>query len=303
MTTKFLKGILVSLFVSVLLVSCEKTTNEISQPEQVTPPSGTLTVLGKKLPNPYEPEIVKRAWQNVSITRPELIKDLNMDFKPTHLYIKFSPKDFNELVQLKNIYGHELDNIPAFYEYKTMGDYYRDPLAKDGQPTFQYAVINVDEKIPDVVEYEILEQLILLDYSEKDAFYTKYGEDIITRLQDECYRISGLIDFMYSNGNSARSNLLWTPSGHIKFKDENDYSTGCNNAVAAVGATVKFLDPLYIPKIQSVETGSDGKFKAKRKVAGKVKYRVKFKGLESTSSNISNTPYKIIFCDGSIVSF
>lgn len=283
MTKHFFKGCLAVLIVTILLVSCEKTTNLVPQHEEIRVPTKTMTVLGRKLPNPYSPENVKLAWENLKKSNPDVTKGINMDFAPTHLYVKFAPKDVNELKLLKSTYGHDLYDIPAFYEYTTMGDYYTDPAIKEGMPTYHYTTLAIDAKLPSNIEYEILEQLILLNIEEKVNNSLKYNEAFYDALLNEMYSVTRLTEYMYETTGSRGVLSKWRPSGRLTY-----FASGTPYA----NVYVRLHDFLFIPMINTGMTSNqDGNYNLGRDIRGKVFYRVHWGTNDFSVSNFINRAY------------
>ena len=123
-----------------------------------------MTVLGRRLKNPYSVENMRKALENLSPKTRAGITD--MDIQPTHYYVKFHPRSSEELdliLQDSTIIWYD---IPLDYEIEEYGSYYHDPTIPDSLPTFQYASIEV-AKWPAGstigVDYEILSDLFIPD--------------------------------------------------------------------------------------------------------------------------------------------
>lgn len=289
MITNIIKRFIVLCLVTTALMSCESPANEDLMPAQSAAPTQVMTVLGKKLPNPHAPGVVRQAFENVKNSNPEIMQHVTMDFNPTHVYVKFFPKDHDELAVLEQMYGFELDNIPAFYEFETLGDYYHDPAISKNSPTYQYATLAVDVKLPSNVHYEILEQLRLLDESEQINVTFKNGENLMILLQREQYKLTGLTELPYGGVDLQNANvfemkgILWRPNGDVR---ENFWRGG---STPMSGIFVRMHDIVYIPLINTgMTTGNDGKFRCDRRIAVEARYRVRFSSTESFTSNLRN---------------
>ncbi len=203
-STNLIKGVSVLFFASTLLLSCKKTIIEQTLPSENAETTQVMTILGKKLPNVHAPENIKLAWEYLKKSDPELTNGVNIDFNPTHQYVKFAPKDYKELKVLQKMYGIDLYDSPAFYEFKLEGEYYHDPSVKNGTPTYQYATLEVGRKLPANIKYELLEHLLLFDTSEESLRLKKLSEGLIFSLEYESCRIKGMNDLAYVKGDPMK---------------------------------------------------------------------------------------------------
>ena len=128
--------------------------------------------LGKKLENPYSVTNMKKAFKSLkakstlattSANASTLSNDVEIAIKPTHLYVKFIPKNDEELSILERDSTLILYSYPLDYEIIEGDGDYRDPNVPEGQPTYQYCAVKVDKKLPTEVESEILEELFIPD--------------------------------------------------------------------------------------------------------------------------------------------
>ena len=84
------------------------------------------TVLGGKLENPYSVDNMRKAYAN---KRASVINFPKMDIRANHLYVRFLPKNEEELEKL---YAHESEDFilfdhPLDYEIAEQGNFYHDP--------------------------------------------------------------------------------------------------------------------------------------------------------------------------------
>ncbi len=112
-----------------------------------------MIVLGDRLENPYVTENVRKAFASLYPTKSS---DL---VRTTNLYVRFLPKDNDEYQLLKKM-GVDMLDHPVDYEIVEEGDYYQDPSLGDGAITWQYAVVPIDFKFPDV-RHEILDECFI----------------------------------------------------------------------------------------------------------------------------------------------
>lgn len=145
--------------------------------------SGDKIVLGKQLGNPYNISNMKQAFKNITkkkvSVRFAMHKTVDQEgdtleyieipeelIRITHKYIKFIPKNEEELDALKKDSTLVLFDFPLDYEIEEEGDYYHDPNVADSIPTPQYATIKLSQKITDTIQYELLSEPYL---PEEDA--------------------------------------------------------------------------------------------------------------------------------------
>lgn len=157
--------------IALLLVSCQNELpidlvqpdfTQIAEQQEEFVPSDGMIQLGRKLENPYSLENMRKA---LDLLPTESRSGFSAeDIQPTHLYVKFKPKNVDELDAMLwsdsslDFYDHPLD-----YEVVSGGRYYHDPSLPEGVPTYYYVSIPVGHPIPEVCEYEILEELYIPD--------------------------------------------------------------------------------------------------------------------------------------------
>ena len=182
-----------------------------------------LIQLGEKLQIPYTVENMQKAWDNIN-SNARVTEDV--DIQTTHLYIKFIPKNEQELEILKDDSTLILYDYPLDYEIAEGGVYYRDPSIPEGQPTPQYCAVKVNKILPQRVEYELLAELFIPDDYSDEENARLASDDLIDALVDEALRITdNLDDENVSNGRVTRSK--WTPRGNILlFDDALNRTTG-----------------------------------------------------------------------------
>jgi hypothetical protein len=182
--------------------------------------------LGKKLENPYSVENMQRALENLkksNVSAKTTTSGLNVE--TTHLYVKFIPKNEDELSILKRDPTFVLYEYPLDYEIAEGGYFYRDPEVPKGQPTYQYCAVKVDKKLPSGVENEILEELFIPDEDNNDDATSRkafsYGN--VEALVDEALRITNNLpntDLQNQKSLFARRSK-WRPAGTIRVWDDN----------------------------------------------------------------------------------
>ena len=156
----------------VLLSSCEnelpveldvlpipEDNNLVCEDESFVPYEGMMQ-LGEKLENPYSVTNMRRALELLPAeSRNGYVAE---DVQPTHLYVKFKPANVDELDALYwSDESLDFYSFPLDYERIQNGSYYHDPSLPADVPTYQYVSIPVERPIPDVCDYEILEELYI----------------------------------------------------------------------------------------------------------------------------------------------
>lgn len=135
-----------------------------------------MTVLGQELQDPYRIDIMRQAYSNLTGAKEQL--------QPTHLYMRFLPKNEDEYDALK-YNGLELFDIPLNYEIAQPGTHYHDPSLPAEAITWQYAVIPVGQAFPENIEHELLYEAFIPDH---DADGSKSG--LLERLEIEAMRLT-----------------------------------------------------------------------------------------------------------------
>jgi hypothetical protein len=248
--------------IGVLMYSCQKDDfhNENREQQSNFSVANIDVVLGKKLQNPYSVTNMKKALNNLKSTSKKIAattsgsvkatmsNDFEIDIKPTHLYIKFIPKNEEELSILQNDSTLILYSYPLDYEIIEGGGDYRDPEVPEGQPTYQYCAIKVDKKLPTEVESEILEELFIPDEEDTEESTSDTAGKIkflglstndgsIEALVDEALRITNNLDNIDEGIDDTTDNQSdiqarffkrrskWRPAGTIKVWDDDVVST------------------------------------------------------------------------------
>jgi hypothetical protein len=250
MKQKF-KNIALGLFLATVVSSC--TENEPHLPESTNASSnkGAAIELGKKLENPYSVANMKKALANLrkSKLNAKMATD-DIEITATHLYLKFTPKNEQELDLLQTdstivFYDHPLD-----YEIAVSGDYYRDPNIPEDQPTPLYCAVKVNTpiaqgngkikgntKVMETVEKAILEELFIPDENfdtDENGTTNKTANPamrkingkmvsvaLIEALVTEALRITNNLDKPSTQNKTAKTmDNSWRPAGRIRVWDD-----------------------------------------------------------------------------------
>lgn len=233
------------LLVILFLGSCQK--EDVSMPkvppaseENIAQTAG-MTILGRRLENPYSVESMRKALRNLApATRSGITDDA---IQTTHYYVKFKPKNLQELDLIKQDSTINWYDIPLDYEIEQYGTYYHDPSVPDTLPTYQYASIEV-AKWPEVkgtgVNYEILSELFIPDEDkdESENPITRVGngwsEELADALVEESLRMTGNDGMGYDAGVQTRARSKWRPAGKITYYDDQ-----VNKTIGLEGIKVK----------------------------------------------------------------
>lgn len=217
-----------------LIASCNNDEPNLTENTHSSSEKGVPIKLGKKLENPYSIENMQKALGNLKSSKVSAKSSSDNDIKitTTHLYLRFKPKNQEELNILKVDSTLVLYDYPLDYEITEIGDFYKDPEVTGDQPTYQYCAVAVDKKIPEGLEHELLAKLFIPDeYSDQSTDSKRssksYSTDMVDALVDEALRITNNLKEANIQGKSsltARSSK-WRPSGTIKVWDDvlNDY--------------------------------------------------------------------------------
>lgn len=99
------------------------------------------------LENPYALDLMQDIYDDY---------DGNTDLRPTDLYVRFKPKNADQMNSLRNmgleLFDHPLDlDIPEGVEYV-------DPTIPEGEPTWLFTTVKPNFAFPTGITYEILEE-------------------------------------------------------------------------------------------------------------------------------------------------
>jgi hypothetical protein len=177
-----------------------------------------MIVLGKQLDDPYAFTNMQKAYQNLVAKG---IKSDIGDLAPTHLYIRFLPKDEEEWATLKRDTILALYDFPLNYEIASTGTFYHDPSLPDSAVTWQYCVIPLDHKITDVFSEKLYEVFIP---PFEDSISTGQKGDLnefYAKLEYESIRLTGNLQAIEEqNGSKGILSSKYTPKGTILVEDD-----------------------------------------------------------------------------------
>ena len=179
---------------------------------------GNAMQLGEQLENPYSVENMQKAYDGL-VANGKLKQKSNVVIKATHYYVRFLPKDGEELGLLNTDTSIHLFDYPLDVEIEQEGVYYHDPSLPDSAITWQYTVVPINFKFPSI-HYEKLADLFLNDEDRSKS--NPIDEDIYEQLEDEALRITGNME---KETNSSDKDFKgkwskWNPDGYIKVYDD-----------------------------------------------------------------------------------
>ncbi len=188
-----------------------------------------MTKLGEQLENPYSVENMKKALESLNASNPNgRTNGEEPEITTTHLYIRFKPKDEDELSALKRDSTLILYDYPLDYEIEEEGDFYHDPDIPVDQPTCQYCAVEVEKELPVGVDYELLAELFIPDedsdeYDEDNAEGRIASSEFIDALVDKSLVLTGNLvkEDVSVGGYSNARRSKWRPSGTIRVWDDN----------------------------------------------------------------------------------
>ncbi|HRI28017.1 MAG TPA: hypothetical protein PK239_12355 [Chitinophagales bacterium] len=114
------------------------------------------TILGQQLPNPYHVTVMTEAYN--LLYEPD-VPSLN----PTHLYLRFLPRNAEEAAVLFQT-EFELFDVPLDYNIEQPGTYYQDPSLNNPNLAWFYTVVPAKTTLPAHIQTEVLAPLVLAPY-------------------------------------------------------------------------------------------------------------------------------------------
>ena len=221
---------------------------------------GTLR-LGKKIPNPYSLKVVQQAYN-------ELAEQSGLrsceTIAPTHLYLKFAPKNLEELRLLESDTTLYFYNYPLDVELIGEGGGYHDPSLPDSVPTYQYVCVPIDHPLPEV-EYEVLDEIY---YEEDDEAELRSGRAISwEQLEEKAYLLAG--DSSIISTPETRGSKQWRAQGFLYYYDSKK---GAREPLVGVPVRMRY----HLITYQNC-TDKNGYFRSEKMRRGDCKYSIEWK--------------------------
>jgi len=221
MNTKNTMKVISLVLIGILMYSCHNDEDFIENMESKTKETestysfGEKIILGKQLENPYTIQVMKEAWLNIqkNSNAYRLKSNLKIKFDPTHKYIKFIPKDSDELNIIERDTTIIAYDYPLDYEILQMGDYYHDPEVPKDRPTYHYACLDIEQTVPRGIDYEVISDELFIPNIET------FGEELYDLLTDEALRLTNNLE--NENAENTDRRRKWRPAGTIKVWDDN----------------------------------------------------------------------------------
>lgn len=200
-------GIGLSFLTLFTISSCRKSFEnpEDIQPDKISTHSqtqyvdGAPTVLGAQYVIPFKVSEMQRAKD--TLTAKNITPPHNFTVRTTHLYVKFTPANYEQLEILESDTILELSAVPKDYLISVQGSWYRAPGLADTVPNPQYASVQVGFNFPNGIPYQILDSLYVPD-EDVQLMTSSPGKAecwYVDRLMAEAHRINTnpiLIEFM-----------------------------------------------------------------------------------------------------------
>ena len=210
------------------------------------------TILGDTIEIPYTVDNLLKALEYLPSDTKALIN--KQDICATHYYVRFHPKNAEELALLEEIKPRlMLSEIPLDREIVYGGNSYHDPSLPHDMPTYQYTTIEADywKNLSDTlsVESEILLEAYMPDYFTEEqtkSYKCSTPYSAIEELLHSAYEITGH-EYIPETKSSE-----WNPSGTIQA-----YDNITNNYVPIKGVRVRGT---YLLTIKETLTDKNGYF-------------------------------------------
>jgi len=214
----FVTGIFAILLI---MSSCKKEDLNVSNTDNQEKPNAQQSegfiVLGKELEDPYALKNMKKAYSNLKSTKSGTP---DVDIQPTHIYLRFLPKNEQEWSILKSDTSFVLYDYPLNYEIVNMGTYYHDPSLPDTVITYQYCVVPIGYEIPNV-QNELLYEVYIPSIEDTTTLKGSSIDQFLAELEYESVRMTG--NLTESNFKNTKGLLpsKWTPKGTIRYFDNS----------------------------------------------------------------------------------
>lgn len=238
------------------------------------------TILGADYKNPYLVNIMQEAYRRVYKKEP------GNSVHVSHLYIRFSPKNYQELARLEET-GIELFDYPLHRYLITEGDYYLQAGKQMEDIPDYFAVVTSGTSLPKGIQAQIIDKMFIPD---NDPL-----------LENEALRLTGnLLDaneFITGNKGSDELKNLYPDPNENGTDETSLFSAGnhCNHYPSGSIVVQNELrtDKSYRPvpnlhvvikrllKVDKVYTDVNGYFKSNKYFRNKYTVVVKFKNSQA----------------------
>ena len=271
---------------ALLFAACNEPLNDAAEVEKDSNESekvSTKSHWGNKIEDPYTVANMRLAFKelmkkgNNSLSKAGVSEQ---QIEPTHLHLKFIPKNDEEWRILKKDTILNVVPIPFDYDLEGFNGVYRDPECPENQPTYQYSVVRINHKLPNV-EYVVLDSLFM-------PFEDDYDKETISKkaefkqVWDDLELESMKLTCNYTEEDYIPPTLSkrYHPSGVVKY---TDYSLGKEVGVPNAKIHVNFSTHSH-----NGYTDSEGKFRIDGRFSYKVHFHVFF---QNSNFSIFNCQY------------
>lgn len=226
---------------------------------------------GNKINDPYTVSNMRLAFKELMKKKNNSLSKAGVNeqqIEPTHLHLKFIPKNESEWRLLKMDTILNVVPVPFDYDLEGFNGEYRDPECPENQPTYQYSVVRINHKLPNV-EYVVLDSLFMPfedDYDQETISKKAGFKQVWDDLETESLKLTGNLDeeVQYISKKSRK-----TPDGHVRM---TDFSLGKDSlAVPDVKIYMNFST-----HHETAYTDVDGHYKMPRGFKNKVHTHVYF---------------------------
>ncbi len=209
------------ILIAILFFGCEKPEDNIQNGEQDLSLPGSsnqmksgepdgYTILGAHIDVPYKVSVMAQAKENL-ISR-NVAGASSISVRTSHKYIRFLPKDKEELDKLMEL-ELILFDIPLDYEIVGQGTSFHDPTVSDSIPTPQYTVVDPLFTYSDVA-WELLENA----YIPEDDPALVNDSILVRELIIEAFKITN--NEKYLDEMKGLLPSKWRPKGRIRVWDD-----------------------------------------------------------------------------------
>jgi hypothetical protein len=233
------------------------------------------TILGARITNPYSLDNMTAAYRDA------YGKDPSRPLSVTHLYVRFSPKDYQQLARLEET-NTPLYDYPLDRQLITEGDYYTAPDKQVEDIPEYYAVVPAGYAFPAGIEHIVLERMNIPedDGAWEDAALRRTGNlwdgqgVRPSAVSDDNLHMEPVPPIPDSDGSQKGGEDDWCkhhPSGLVQVQNElrtkHDY-----RPVVDAQVVVRRLF-----KVETLRTDAQGMFKCSKYFRNKYTVVVKFR--------------------------
>lgn len=220
---------------------------------------------GNKINDPYSVDNMRRAYAELVKDKESSLSKAGVSIEqimPTHLYLKFIPKNSEEWKILQKDSVLDVVPFPLDYDLEGVSGVFRDPDCPKDQPTYQYSVVGLGYPLPEI-EYIVIDSL----YMPFESELSKSGNEFPfwKELELESVKLTG--NFSEDDVVPMSLSKRYHPDGKVTYDDAVRGEVGVPDAKVVVH---------YSTHKHSCQTKADGSFRIDETFSFKVKYKVLF---------------------------